>query len=1199
MVMSLDELNSNIEDDGKESITPKQNGLVNEVKPGDLTYGDYLYDIGGSFLFEGPVLAAENTIDLIEELYLGDDMTEEDLKRIEKRTLPQFYKPQTSIGEMSAGVSQFITGFVGPNKFLKGAGLGGTLVKDGARGIGAGAVSDFTVFDPNEGNLSNMLIEFDSPVLNNRVTQYLAADIGSEEESRMERRLKMTLEGMIIGGPLEVFMGIRAMKKARAAKTIEEKEKIIAEESKVVNEINSGKRSKKSRRAIADGNDVINSDAAANLKIDKNTSNKNITTIIQGLFNEKGFKDGKQVIRAIEDIKDLFSPEELEIIRDGVLTNDETKRLAKKLAEAPEDVINSLKKTTDEVKDLPVKIVVTREIVDTLARQVDNLSVIYNRDFISKDIDSGTAFEKISKDYNQLINTYKYVVTHLKFQIKAAARTTQVGNIEVSKGNTKIDTDQIDIDIENLDGDLRAMAKKIAESKNIDEIPKILSRAKWLKAGQSLYINSLLSSYWTQGVNLLSNVYQAIGQPAARIIGGGVTGLYSGVKGFANKEARKESKDYFRAMRLGLKQYSGMLINSKGMWTAIIKSLSNGNPVLDTKIQTQDYLEQGADPSVAPISAKALELDGMAGTVADWFGHFAQLPSRFLVTGDEFFKQLNYRGSVYSNAVNLALMRNIDITTDKGKKFIQDILDDAFDSNGKANIEKGKFKNLYKESLEISRENTFQKELKGNDARVMYRLPVIGKLFSKESKSMGENIETFLNGAPGFRFLIPFMRTPTNLWRQAVEYTPVIGRYSKRMDELYNSGPQGKADVIGRQLIGTAMVITAADYMEQTVEIELPDGKSIELPKMTGRGPKDYRTRKLWKTFGWQEYSMLVKGKKSVNKGTEENPDMQEVDTWYYKQYNRMDPRFFHWGLIADYKETKRFNPQLDTFSGEMAGNIMVSIMKNIGDKSYTKGVGDFMQLLEDPNENAVELFLGKQISNFTPYNTFRKNFALEAKDFRSITDRIMESYGLGDMLEPKRDIFGEPVIRAGTTIYTNDSGISSFIQGPLLIGRKSEVKLEWWKAMIMTLARDGHLTLTPPKQFIKNKQIDLASYIQKNSKGKDQTALDYWRENMGTVTINGKTLKEKLKHMIDTRSFERSRKGTEIFKGKKEEMIVKEYQKYKEKAFKNTKKQYPQLAEDLKKVKKASREEGRTSRVDEETIPGAPGSTLDKLIIY
>ena len=117
----------------------------------------------------------------------------------DRRQLPEFHKPKTAVGNITEGMARFITGMVGPNKFFKAVGLTGTVAKTGARGLGSGAVSDLTVFDPNEGRLSDMLIEFNSPVLNNAVTQYLATD---ENDTEMEGRLKNVVDGMAFGGQL-------------------------------------------------------------------------------------------------------------------------------------------------------------------------------------------------------------------------------------------------------------------------------------------------------------------------------------------------------------------------------------------------------------------------------------------------------------------------------------------------------------------------------------------------------------------------------------------------------------------------------------------------------------------------------------------------------------------------------------------------------------------------------------------------------------------------------------------------------------------------------------------------------------------------------------------------------------------------------------------------------------------------------------
>jgi hypothetical protein len=84
-----------------------------------------------------------------------------------------------------------------------------------------GAVADLTVFDPNEGRLSDMLVEFDSPVLNNAVTQYLATD---KEDGEMEGRLKNVLEGMALGGVAEsIFYGIKGFKQMKKTKDLEKR----------------------------------------------------------------------------------------------------------------------------------------------------------------------------------------------------------------------------------------------------------------------------------------------------------------------------------------------------------------------------------------------------------------------------------------------------------------------------------------------------------------------------------------------------------------------------------------------------------------------------------------------------------------------------------------------------------------------------------------------------------------------------------------------------------------------------------------------------------------------------------------------------------------------------------------------------------------------------------------------------------------
>ena len=62
--------------------------------------------------------------------------------------------------------------------------------------------------------------------------------------------------------------------------------------------------------------------------------------------------------------------------------------------------------------------------------------------------------------------------------------------------------------------------------------------------------------------------------------------------------------------------------------------------------------------------------------------------------------------------------------------------------------------------------------------------------------------------------------------------------------------------------------------------------------------------------------------------------------------------------------------------------------------------------------------------------------------------------------------------------------------------------------------------------------------------------------------------------------------------------MIEKLYTRYKEKAFIETRKAYPDLKDAIREVDR-NRRSNRRSGVDQETITGAPGSTTERLIMY
>ena len=125
----------------------------------------------------------------------------------------------TVAGSAVEGISQFMTGFV---PIFGWAGRAGSAAKAGSmtqkalggtvrRGVVAGAVTDFSVFNGQEARLSNFIQQY--PSLQNPVTEFLAHD---DEEGEIAGRLKNVLEGLGMEAIAFGFIkGLKAMKRGR------------------------------------------------------------------------------------------------------------------------------------------------------------------------------------------------------------------------------------------------------------------------------------------------------------------------------------------------------------------------------------------------------------------------------------------------------------------------------------------------------------------------------------------------------------------------------------------------------------------------------------------------------------------------------------------------------------------------------------------------------------------------------------------------------------------------------------------------------------------------------------------------------------------------------------------------------------------------------------------------------------------------
>ena len=1181
----------------------------------------------------------------------------------QQRNLPVFHKPE-GIGEnLTEGAARFVTGFIGPSKILKGAGLGGTIIKRGLRGMTAGAVADLTVFDPNEGRLSDMLVEFDSPVANNAVTQYLATD---EDDTEMEGRLKNVLEGMLIGGPLEILFGIKAFKKAKKTKDIAEKEKIYKETGEAINDLKKGNKSKKVLTKIVEGNKAINTKEYTkkilttlddeirfvtpfvrttknlfNTIVDKesgllskdsvsflsnqlkgakpkyNYGNRSIElefnndiakalyivggkgksvsheayvlflqnagvediakksqairdsiksqaksgldtakvsaeipkvsteipkkikqskkqtkilikkinigqleakketeSFIKKILNTKSFLNSAQVLKTIDDVSERFDDVTKDYLENDVLKNQTAEELATLLSGNKEEVLKALPKEAATAKNATVRMLASKQVLQELAFTLKETAEQYVNKF-GKDTKAWT--KEAKEEVALQSEIVRKTVVALKEQIRGAARTTQAGRIKVAKSEGKIlDVEKMVGIIQNFRGDSVTMANLIKDAP-LEEVINSIAKTKYqrtIEAFNSLYINSLLSGVFTQAINMKSGIYEALIRPIEQI-GGGL--------------ARAD----VRSIRLGFAQYQGMIMSFGDTVRATGLALRQGDAILDPLARTQDNLEIVGGKAVRPISGANLGFEGAAGTAIDWFGKVVELPSRLLMTGDELLKQMNYRGRLFTNALDNTMERGLSITSKEGKENIKRIFDEGFDKNGSANI---KDNTINTKTLDYARESTYTNSLKGGSYL-----------------DWGAKIQTFLNNSPEFRFIAPFIRTPTNLWRHFGNRLPGVGLFTKQNRQLWNSGDRrARAEVLGRQMMG----ISYAMYGLHLATEDIEDNNGKRYPKITGNGPSNFAIKKTWLSLGWQPYSIAQKN----NDGT-----------ITYKQYNRMDPRFMIFGWIADLKENiVNLN---DQSKQDIFTSTVLTVMRNAANKTYLRGLSDIANIIGNPTENNVSKFFGGVVGNTIPYASLRNQGIpgilepeTEAYETRSFIDKIIDRTGLGEKyLEPRRDILtGEPIEKTPSSLYLNADGVASFsfwFQAPSLVGRKIDVKDN---PVAFEIAR-LRIPLGEP-QKIKYKTVDLTEY----KKG-DQSAYDYMMENIGKVKIEGKTLTEYLQKTFDSNKYKNLQEGNTENDGGKEVYIKKIFKGFKDKAYYEMLKEYPEVkdAMEVAQIKK------------------------------
>ena len=912
---------------------------IEDVADGLLKAGSWIADAG--FGVKSRIVA---TSDLGFQIVSGEEY--EELKRTGKigDGLIDFVDDaDTRFGSFVQSAATFAIPYLGiASKVAK----GGKLVQ----GLAIGAAVDGIVIDPNDANLSAALKDMGA---NNAILDLIATD---PDDPEWQNRFRNVVEGSVLGLAIEsIFYGLKAAKAAKngdteAAKEFSEKSQEFAGKIdepivKAANEV--AEDAQKTIDMVDDVFPKVDNDGQMSLDL--------------------GLQSTEQTAKALK-VPYRLTSEQIENIKLMTRVGDLDPQEAARLVGLSFRSVDTLNDYDDVLAQLAAtKHVMKEQFLEMRGGDVQTWSTVelqttkklrHMADVLGKDpeafkqeITGGLnipphelAAEVLAKD--RMLYVMNQEITVLSKQVAEGnsgsygsmteAKLALASRIEISANlSSTVDANRANVGramaamkmSRVADPKLREMIKNSVSNSDIEAVAKAIANSDHplktaLGLGKRLQktmdmvnhyrINALLSGLGTQQVNMIGTAANSVMIPLQQIMGGQVK---HGVRTLAY-------------------QLSSSLEAMK-MATTTFKEDTSILDVLSTKFDMNTDIGKGS---------KSLPMK------------IVSLPSRFLLSMDEFFKQATYRGRVMADAAMKA--DNTGLKGAKRAEFIQDYVAKSFGSNGEA-IRAG--------ALLQSQRASFTEALEAGS---------MGQKF--QSLGRGEGV-----GAAMFRFILPFVRTPINILSQSFQNMPVLQFASKRFrDDLASADPLLRAQAKGKIMTGVA--ITSVGYFLA--------GRG----DFTGSGPTDFRIRAEWLKNN-QPYSIKIN-----------NDD----GSFYWFSYQRFEPLANVLSIFADVNEIVRdpYNER-ETSKMHITAALTLAIAENTVNKTFTKGLADTFGMMTGDPIKSEKAFLN-MVGSFVPNILNQTNGDEAFREVRSVTDTLLSRTGLYEDVDPKRNVIGEIIMR-------------------------------------------------------------------------------------------------------------------------------------------------------------------------------------------
>jgi len=636
--------------------------------------------------------------------------------------------------------------------------------------------------------------------------------------------------------------------------------------------------------------------------------------------------------------------------------------------------VQQLKKAVKEGRVNPELIQASRVLLATSAKNLSDLAKLY---------DPAKAGVKVK------LELWRTTVQHLEIQQYTSGLVSQAGrtlnSAKILAGESLDDIGKlkriIDTEIGHLGGKFDAKIDELAKAldvaisaKHINNVAKQAVQNKFWDGFTELWINGLLSGTGTLAVNIAGNTIFTLWQIPERAI----AGMVGKLRNAGVKDADRVFVGESLALMKGLVEGFGEGIIAAG------RAFKTGVPQVGSRAAKFDVLRPRA------ISSEALELSGTAGRAVDGIGRVVRTPQSLILSQDEFFKTIAVRMELNAQAYRKAMQEvggDILGNSKQVGKRIQEIKDNPSILGGEITAKIDEFADYI----------TFQREL-GPTGRM-----VQGLINTKWG-----SIEI-----PVMKFIVPFLRTPVNIFKAGVlERNPAFAVFSREFRNTVKKGGAEADLALAKVSIGT---LVGAVTMYHTAQGDI-----------TGRGPADPKMRQALMKQGWRPYSIRFM--------TGETIDGEPI--YKYLSYRRLEPLAFLMGASADITEWMQFTRKDDPLREEQANTVIAALIATISENTLSKNfmgnISETLSAMADPQQH-LQRWEQRFAGSFVPGIVFdiRKIKDPFIRETRTLVDALINKMpGLSESLPPVLSWDGQPIKR--------DEGLLFGVADPVKISEES-----------------------------------------------------------------------------------------------------------------------------------------------------------------